>query len=63
MTSDEARAIGEKMRELLLSIPSDARGPDYESLRRVAMSAMDICEHCGTDERGSTWSCQCWNDE
>lgn len=63
MTRSEAIAIGEKMRELLLSIPFDARDEEYQNLRTTALSAMDVCSHCGTDDRGRVWGCQCWNDE
>lgn len=63
MTIEEAKAIGLKMRELLLSIPDDARGPDYEDLREVALAEMEVCFHCGGDERGRKRGCQCWNDE
>lgn len=52
------KAVAEQMRELLLSLPDDY------GVRKSALYHMDICLHCGCDERPREgMSCQCWNDE
>jgi hypothetical protein len=55
LQASRSKEVGEKMREFLLSLP-------YEQ-RTEALSAMDVCFHCGIDDRGSKIPCQCWNDE
>lgn len=47
--------VGEQIRELLLALP--------EEDRVKAIHAMDLCFHCGSDNRGREMTCQCWNDE
>lgn len=51
--------VREKVRELLLTLPPEKRPG--------VLCEMDICEHCGVDERSGAGRlprrCQCWNDE
>lgn len=58
----DADGTAEKIRDLLLKLPDDYT-------RREVLCRLDICLHCGVDERepgkapGDSSSCQCWNDE
>ena len=47
--------IGEEIRERLLALSA-------EDMMK-ALTAMELCFHCGGDERGRELPCCCWNDE